>query len=131
MRRTMSGLLICLAGFFITDRAPAAPATVTLTGYFACSKCTAARAAAGDMHPSNPVCAKQCIEKGDDAVFLSEQGKGALKVRDYAGSVEHLGYHVEVTGVVDATAKTITIENVKNLSYEGASCSRPRMTTKK
>ena len=126
MKLKMICTVLWLVGVVMTGRAPAAAPTVKLMGWFACSKCTAARVANGDIHPSNPVCAKECIDNGDDAVFLNEQGKESLKIRKYAGATEDLGYHVEVTGVVDAAAKTITIESVKRLSYEEASCARPR-----
>ena len=125
MKLKMTCMALWLAGVVMTSIAPAAE-TVKLTGWFACSKCTAARVARGDIHPSNPVCAKECIDKGDDAVFLNEQGKESLKIRKYAGAIDDLGYHVEVTGVVDRGAKTITIESVKRLSYERASCARVR-----
>src|SRR5215467_13794448 len=115
----------------MTVRAQTVPSTATLTGWFACNKCTAARVATGDIRPSNPVCAKECIEKGDNPVFLSEQGKQALKVRKYTGVTEDLGYRIEVTGIVDASSQTISIESVKRLSYEGASCARPRKDSKK
>jgi hypothetical protein len=122
-------IVLCVAATLL-GALPTFGATVKLTGWFACDKCTAQRVAKGDIRPSNPVCAKDCIDKGDEAVFLSEQGKEAFKVRKYA-AVQDLGYHVEVTAVVDAAAKTITIESVKRLSYEGASCARPRSATTK
>ena len=131
MTRNTRYMTLWLAGVLFATSAPAGPATVKLTGWFACEKCTAARVAKGDITPSNPVCAKQCIDKGDEAVFLSEQGKESLKVRKYASATEDLGYHVEVTGVVDPATKTIAIESVKRLSYEGASCARPRSENKK
>ena len=102
-----------------------------LTGRFACEKCTAPRAAKGDLRPSNPECAKQCIDKGSEAVFISEQGKELLKVRNHTSVKEDLGYHIEVPGKVDPASKTISIETVRRLEYEGASCSRPRNGTKK
>ena len=122
---------LCLAGVVFAGALRCEAATVDITGWFACDKCTAARVAKGDLHPSNPVCANECIDKGDEAVFLSEQGKESLKVRKYATVTEDLGYHVEVTGTVDAAAKTITIDSVKRLAYEGASCARPRSGAKK
>jgi len=131
MKLKLGCMALCLAGVVLLGRAPATPAAVKLTGWFACNRCTAARVAKGDIHPSNPVCAKECIDKSDAAVFLSEQGKELLKIRNYAGVTEDLGYHIEVTGVVDARAKTITIESVKRLSHEGAACARPRSGTKK
>src|SRR2546423_407549 len=110
---------LCLLSLALANAQPASTATVKLTGWFSCEKCTAARVAKGDIRPSNPVCAKECIEKDSEAVFLSEQGKESLKVRNYAAVKDDLGFHVEVTGVVDAKAKTISIESVKQLSYEG------------
>jgi hypothetical protein len=124
-------MALWLAGVQFASVTLAEAATVKLTGWFACDRCTAARVAKGDMRPSNPVCARECIEKGDDAVFLSEQGKKSLKVRNYTSLAEDLGYHVEVKGVIDPTSKTIAIESVKRLSYDGASCSRPRSAIKK
>ena len=49
-----------------------AAAPVKLTGWFACEKCTAARVAKGDIRPSNPECARQCITKGDEAAYASQ-----------------------------------------------------------
>jgi hypothetical protein len=98
---------------------------VKLTGWFACERCTASRVAKGDLRPSNPDCARQCIEKGIEAVFISEQGKELWKVRSYPSVLEDLGYHVEVTGRVDPTARTISIQTVKRLDSGGASCLRP------
>lgn len=120
-----------LTGVLITMATPALSATVKLTGWFSCDKCTAGRVAKGEIRPSNPVCAKECIDNGDHAVFLSEQGKESLRVKDFPAVTDELGYHVEVTGTVDAKTKTIAITTVKRLSFEGASCTRPRPGTKK
>ena len=117
---------LCLSTLLWTGAGAVNAGTVKLTGWFACEKCTAARAANGDLHPSNPVCAKECIRKGSEPVFISEQGKELLKVRNYASVTDDLGYHVEVTGEVDEASKSISIAGVKKLEYEGAACSRPR-----
>jgi hypothetical protein len=106
-------------------------APVTVTGWFACEKCTAPRAAKGDLKPSNPICAKKCIDEGTPAVFISEQGKELLLVKNYTAVTNDLGYHVEVTGEIDAASKTISVQSVKQLGYEGASCARPRSAAKK
>jgi hypothetical protein len=131
MKRKISRKTLFLAVLIMAGRVHASPEVMKLTGWFACNKCTAERVVHGDIRPSNPVCAKQCIDRGDEAVFLSEKGKESLRVRNYASAADDLGYHVEVTGVVDQAAKTITIESVKKLSYEGASCARSRKETKK
>jgi hypothetical protein len=130
MTRSIRYIPLWLAGVLLAGAGPAGAATVKLTGWFACEKCTAARVAKGEIRPSNPVCARECIDTGDEAVFLSEQGKESLKVRKYTAA-DDLGYHVEVTGVIDGATKTIAIESVKRLSYDGASCARPRSATKK
>jgi hypothetical protein len=63
-------------------------------------------------------------QKGTPAVFISEQGKELLTIVNYPAATEHLGYYLEVTGKVDATAKTISIDSVNRLEFRGASCSR-------
>ena len=130
MKQSMRYVPLWLGAVLFAGTASAGAETVKLTGWFTCDKCTAARIAKGDIRPSNPVCAKECIDKGDEAVFLSEQGKESLKVRKYTPT-EDLGYHVEVTGVIDGATKTIAIGSVKRLSFDGASCARPRGATKK
>jgi len=100
--------------------------TPKLTGWFACEKCTAPRVAKGDLRPSNPDCAKQCIDKGSEAVFISEQGKELLKVRNYASVKDDIGFKVEVTGDIDRAAGTISIKTVTKLAEDGPACSRPR-----
>lgn len=119
-----------LAGLFVTTAA-SGPAPVKLTGWFSCEKCTAPKAARGEFRPSNPVCARNCIEKGSEPVFISEQGKELLKIRNYASIADDLGFHLEVTGIVEPNTKTISIEKVRRLEYEGASCARPRSIPRK
>jgi hypothetical protein len=122
---------LCSIALLWTGAEPAKAEVAKVTGWFACEKCTAPRVANGYLRPSNPDCAKECIEKGSEAVFISEQGKELLKVRNYKSVEEDLGYHLEVTGIIDPASKSISIETVKKLAYEGASCSRPRNGTKK
>jgi len=125
MRFALFALGLCSIGLLSIASKPAPAAAEKLTGWFACEKSTAPRAANGDLRPSNPVCAKQCIAQGSEPVFISEQGKQLLKVKNYSSVTEDLGYHLEVTGQIDPASKTITIETVKRLGDAGASCSRP------
>ena len=130
MRFPLYALYLCAASLLLPG-AESAPAGVSkLTGWFACEKCTASRVAKGDLRPSNPDCAKQCITAGSEPVFISEQGKELLRVRNYASVKEDLGYHLEVTGRIDPETKTIAIETVERLGDAGASCSRPVHTTR-
>src|SRR5262245_52889731 len=125
MKLKSFGLGIALmTGAVWVGAGPAKAGPVKLTGWFACEKCTAARVEKGDIRPSNPECARECIVKGSEAVFLSEEGKELLRVRNYPGVKEDLGYHVAVTGEIDRASKTISIKSVERLESMGASCSR-------
>ena len=110
----------------VLSSAPARTPAPKLTGWFACEKCTASRVGKGDLRPSNPECARQCIEKGSEAVFIDEQGQRLWKVRNYAAVKDDLGFHVEVTGNIDPAAGTIAVEAVSRLGDAGASCARPK-----
>jgi hypothetical protein len=65
-------------------------------------------------------------KKGAAPVFISEQVKAIFKIEDYPGVVNDLGYHVEIAAMVDESAKTISVRKGKRLSYEGATCARPK-----
>ena len=122
IKQTLVAVGICSIAILASAASPGAP---KLVGWFACEKCTAARAAKGDFRPSHPDCARRCIEEGSAAVFLDEEGKQSLKVQNYAAVKDDFGYHVEVTGRIDAASKTIAVESVTKLG-EGAFCSRPK-----
>ena len=97
---------------------------VTLTGWFSDAECAPARLRAAKLGPSNPDCSRQCIEKGVPAVFISESGREILKVVNYPGVKDDLGFHVEVLGALDPVSKTISVQLVRQLSWDGAKCSR-------
>jgi len=101
--------------------------TVTLTGWFSDEGCAKGRVASGNISPNNPECVKQCLDKGARAVFISEQGREMLIVSGYQKAADDVGYHIEITGVRDAEAKSISIETVKRIGeYQGPSCARPK-----
>jgi hypothetical protein len=114
----------CMLACFLAA-APPAPRRVTWTGWFSDAKCAAGRDL-GTFTANNPECAAHCIKEGAPAVFNSQQAKALFQVQGDWKVVDDLGYHVEVQGIVDEGAKTITIQKVTRLSYEGASCSRPK-----
>ncbi|HLH19371.1 MAG TPA: hypothetical protein VKX45_19270 [Bryobacteraceae bacterium] len=109
---------------------PQALKTVTLTGWFSDERCAPARLKAAKLGPTNPDCSAECIRKGAAAVFLSES-REILRVVDYPGVLDDLGFHVEVTGAFDPAAKTIRVSSVKQLSWDGAACSRPKKPAKR
>jgi hypothetical protein len=104
--------------------------TTTWTGWFSDKGCAAPRVARGQIGPNNPDCVKRCLADGAVAVFISEQAKALFEVRDHSSVNEDVGWHVEVTGVVDDTAKTIAVKSVKRLEYVGATCARPKKATR-
>jgi hypothetical protein len=105
---------------------------VTLTGWFSDEGCAKGRVASGQIGPSNPDCAKKCLDQGKRAVFISEQGKEMLLVSGYENVKNDIGYHLEVTGIPDAAAKSILVQSVKRIGdYQGPSCARPKKQTTK
>jgi hypothetical protein len=100
--------------------------SVTRTGFFADEACARGRANSGVYTGNNPDCAKKCLDNGSAAVFVDEHAKALFTVKDYGGVKDDLGYHLEITGVVDEAAKTVSVKSVKRLEYIGASCARPQ-----
>ena len=118
--------------FALADSSSAAEKSVTWTGWFSDFKCASARAAGGTFSATNPDCARKCIEEGAAPVFISEQAKAIFQVKGVAASViDDLGYHVEVRATVDDAGKTITIQKVERLGYDGAACARPKKSAAK
>ena len=101
------------------DKAP------TFTGWFSDEGCATARVAEGLIGPTNPDCAKKCLESGKAAVFISEKEKAMFKVAGYTHVKEDLGWHVEITAKLDEGSKTLSVHSVKRLEYVGAMCGRP------
>jgi hypothetical protein len=115
-------------GFFVVCGSGTEPEgkAVVWTGWFSDFKCASARAGSGTFTPTNPDCARRCIEQGAAPAFISEQSNAVYAVSGYSSLLDHLGYHVEVRGRVDEARRTIAIESVKRLEYSGAACARPK-----
>lgn len=102
------------------------PSTVTLTGWISDINCAASRVARGDFTPNGPECVKRCLLKGVKAVFVSEEAKAMYELAAYPSAKDDVGYHMEITGVVDPVANTLTVASVKRLEYVGALCALPK-----
>ena len=102
------------------------PKTTTSTGWFSDKGCATPRVARGETGPNNPVCVKRCLDEGAVPVFVSEQAKALFDVKDHATIKDDVGYRVEVTGIVDEEAKTITVKSVKRLEAVPVTCARPK-----
>jgi hypothetical protein len=107
------------------------PQKVKWTGWFSDATCAAAHAATGDFTATNPECSRRCIEKGIAPVFISEQAQALFQIKGYPSVADDLGYHMEVEGLVDESAKTITVQKTTRLGSAGAACGRPRKTASK
>jgi hypothetical protein len=117
---------ICLSAAALPSATGAEEKNVTWTGWFSDLECAAARASGGKFGPTNPDCARNCIQKGTPPAFISEQAKAVFVVKDYPGAIDDLGYRVEVQATVDSSAKTLVIRKVTRLEYQGPACARPR-----
>ncbi len=101
------------------------PKMMTTTGWFSDMQCASPRVAKGTFEPNNPECVKRCLDQGVSPVFISEQAKALFEVKDYPSVKADVGYHVELTGTVDETAKVISVKSVKRLAYVGSMCALP------
>lgn len=77
------------------------------TGYISDAKCGAKGAKA-----AHAGCAKKCIDGGQAAVFVSDEGGAVLEVTNQDKVKEHAGHHVKVDGSLDADAKKLTVDKV-------------------
>lgn len=104
----------------------AAAEPTTHTGWFSDRGCAEPRVKSGTISPNNPDCVKRCLDEGKEAVFVSEQAKALFTVKDYTSVKEDVGWHLELTGTIDAEGKTIAVQSVKRIEYIGAQCALPR-----
>ena len=65
---------------------------------------------------------KKCLDGGATPVFISEQAKAVFDVRNHPTVKDDVGYYLQVTGIVDSEAKTISVQSVKRLSEVTAMC---------
>lgn len=134
--KSQGGKMVRLTGFIcsvsvavcIIAATPVTSATkaVTLTGWFSDESCAKARLAAGVVGPTNPVCAKRCIDQGKRVVFIDEKGKDVLEVREFPSAEEYLGYYIEITGTISGSSNTILVRTARKLSQIHSFCSIPK-----
>jgi hypothetical protein len=107
----------------ITAQPQKSGTSTTWTGWFSDKQC--ARITNDTPRPNGTACVKKCLAEGATAVFISEQAKAIYEVREHPTVPEDVGYHVEVTGVIDEEARTIAIASVKRLSEVVPTCAPP------
>jgi hypothetical protein len=102
-----------------------AETVVMLTGWFSDEGCAAAKLKADEITPNGTACVKKCLEDGAAAVFVDPKARAMYQVKDYPTVKNDVGYYLEVKGVLDANARTISVRSVKHLGDVVQMCARP------
>jgi hypothetical protein len=102
-----------------------AETVVMLTGWFSDEGCAAAKLKADEITPNGTACVKKCLEDGAAAVFVDPKARAMYQVKDYPTVKDDVGYYLEVKGVLDANARTISVRSVKHLGDVVQMCARP------
>ena len=101
----------------------------TWTGWFSDKQCAAAKLKSEDVTPNGTACVKKCLDQGSTAVFVDPKARQMYEVKDYPTVKDDVGFYLEVTGVRDEKAKTISVRSVKRLGDVVQMCGLPRRTS--
>ena len=99
---------------------------VTLKGWLSDRGCAQAKVKAEEVTPNGTVCVKKCLENGSEAVFVHPESRTLYALSDYPALNDDVGYHLELSGVVDEKAKTISVRSIKRLDAIVNVCALPR-----
>lgn len=102
------------------------PETVTVTGWFSDKSCAAAKLQDDTVTPNGTACVKQCLDEGVTPVFVDPKAKAMYEVKNHPAVKDDVGYYLELTGTIDAKAKTIAVQSVKRLGDVIQMCARPK-----
>ncbi len=122
IRRSATVCAIVLSASVLGTAAGRTEIKTTWTGWFSDEGCAAAKVKSGNITPNGTICVKKCLGDGAAPVFVSEQAKNMYAVKDHASLMADVGYRLEVTGIVDEHAKTISVRSVKRLSEIAQMC---------
>jgi len=89
--------------------------TETIRGWLSDEHCAGSKAREGVFAATNPECAKECVAKGYKIVLIDPLQKRVLLITNQEMAQKNVGDYVEVTGVVDRQASTITAQSIKFL----------------
>ena len=98
---------------------------VTINGWFSDKGCAAAKLKSEEVTPNGTACVKKCLEEGATPVFVDPKARAIYDVKDHPSVKDDVGYYLELTGVVDAEARTISVTAVKRLGDVVQMCARP------
>ena len=120
--RLATAWLACGLALFAQDNTTQTP----MRGWLSDENCARGRANGGVYTGTNPDCAKQCVAKGAKIVLIVPDQKQIFFVSNPEQVTNDIGDYVEVTGVLDAKAKTIRVASLKMITRGSASCARPK-----
>jgi hypothetical protein len=98
----------------------------TWTGWFSDKQCAAAKVKSEEVTPNGTACVKKCLDEGSTAVFVDPKAREMYDVKDYPTVKDDVGFYLEVTGVRDESARTISVQSVKRLGDVVQMCGLPR-----
>ena len=116
--------VLVLAASALTAAVRPAENVVKLNGWFSDEGCAAAKLKADDVTPNGTICVKKCLDEGAVAVFVNPKARAMYRVIEQASVKEDVGYYLELTGVVDEKAQTISVRSVKRLGDVIQMCGR-------
>ena len=116
----MAGMLMGLALVTVDDN------TTTLKGWLSDKGCAQSKVKAEEVTPNGTTCVKKCLDDGAEAVFVHPDSRTLFALKDYSTLRDDVGYHLELTGVVDEKAKTISVRSVKRLQEIVNVCALPK-----
>jgi hypothetical protein len=117
--------VVTLSGALAGAAMRPAESVVKVTGWFSDEGCAGTKLAADKVTPNGTVCVKKCLDEGATPVFVDAKARAMYRVKDYPGVKDDVGFYLELTGVIDANAGTISVRSVKHLGDVMQMCARP------
>ena len=110
MRQSIAAMVLVLSttGFAADVREPVS----VWTGWLSDKGCAKSKVDGGNITPNGTACVKKCLDAGETPVFVSPEAKRMFEVKNYPTLKEDVGYHLELTGVLDEKTKTISVQSV-------------------
>lgn len=120
--------LAALLGWACLSQTLARPNTekTELRGWLSDEGCAGGRASSGLYTGTNPDCAKRCVREGKKTVLVDQDHKRLLTIENPDAAAERVGDYVEITGDLNAQAKTLRIDSLKLLEKGRAMCGVPK-----
>jgi hypothetical protein len=119
--RASLAFLTFLASWAIRAQSPPEPAS--RRGWFADEKCSTQRVKNGRTGPPGQACTQECIRKGVKVVFIDERTGKLYRVDNPKPTRGLESDYVEMSGTLDAGAKTVHVDSIRVIEKYAARCS--------